>query len=246
VITSAKVGDHPPDATDQASVSPDALDPARPEVPRATTRHRIVETAEHLVRQFGHHKTTVVDISRAMSMSSANIYRFFASKDAIHEAICRRVFDDQVFAAMAVAGRHSCAENRLRALLLELARLNGERSRNDKRLQALLAVATSENWSIAADYADRIESILAGIVADGIKEGAFAGIDPRRAGRFAHAAMLRYLHPALVGEYRTERGPTLAEMVDFCLAALRKPLPALARPDPDGCADGQLNIPGAS
>jgi AcrR family transcriptional regulator len=250
VITSVEGDDHPRGATDLASACADAFDPARPEAPQATSHDRIVEAAERLIRQIGHQKTAVVvaavDIARAMSTSPANVHRFFASKDAINEAICRRIFDDQVSAATAVASRRSRADDRLRALLLELGRLNGERSRNNKALQKLLAVTTTENWSVAADYADRIESILADIVVDGIKEGVFTKVDPRRAGRFAHAAMLRYLHPALVVEYQTERRPTLVEMVDFCLAALQKPRPVPARPCPDACADERPNNPGAS
>ena len=55
------------------------------------TRCRVVETAERLFRQFGYLKTTVGDIATELGMSPANIYRFFASKAAITEAVLQRV-----------------------------------------------------------------------------------------------------------------------------------------------------------
>ena len=55
---------------------------------------RIVETAERLFRQYGYQKTTVADIAAALGMSPANVYRFFASKAAITEAVARKVTSD--------------------------------------------------------------------------------------------------------------------------------------------------------
>jgi hypothetical protein len=43
---------------------------------------RIVQAAIRLHRQIGFKKTTVADIARGASMSPANVYRFFASKQA--------------------------------------------------------------------------------------------------------------------------------------------------------------------
>ena len=104
-------------------------------------------------------------------------------------------------------------------LLLELVRLKVERSRTERQLHQLLAAAGSENWPITAEHAARIETILAAIVADGIRRGEFRNEDAQRAARCVHAAMMRFLHPSLEGGATDQ--PILAEMVDFCLAALR-------------------------
>ena len=187
----------------------------------ADTRGRIIETAERLFRQVGHQKTTVADIAQILSMSPGNVYRFFHSKHAIDEAVCRRLLDDVVCVATEVARRSATAEERLRVLLLELVRLSVERFRTDKPLHQLLAAATSENWSIVTDYVERVESILAAIVADGMQSGEFRKGDAQQAGRCVHTAMTRYLHPTLIVECAAIGQPTPEEMVDFCLAALR-------------------------
>jgi AcrR family transcriptional regulator len=52
------------------------------------SRHLIIEVSERLFRQFGFQKTTVNDIARELHMSPANIYRFFATKSDIEQAVC--------------------------------------------------------------------------------------------------------------------------------------------------------------
>jgi len=52
------------------------------------TSKLVVEAAERLFRQIGFQKTTVADIARELHMSPANVYRFFAAKSEINEAVC--------------------------------------------------------------------------------------------------------------------------------------------------------------
>ena len=67
------------------------------------TRARIMETAEALFRRLGFAKTAVADIAAELRMSPANVYRFFPSKNAIVEAICRRCLTEVEEKAWAVA-----------------------------------------------------------------------------------------------------------------------------------------------
>jgi AcrR family transcriptional regulator len=223
--TSAELGSGLPVAMDQTCSAANASGPARPEAAQATTRSRIIETAERLIRQYGSQKTTVSDLAKALSMSPANIYRFFHSKDDINEAVCRRALDNQRSVATETAHRDATAAQRLRAILVALARFNIERHRTDNALHQLLAMATSESWPVVAEHAERIESILAASVADGMTRGEFHDGDARRAARCIHAAMTCYLHPALTTECSTFNQPTLNDMVDFCLACLRREPP---------------------
>jgi AcrR family transcriptional regulator len=65
-------------------------------------RQRIVQAAIRLHRQIGFKKTTVADIARGASMSPANVYRFFASKQAIEEAVVADLFEH------GLRGRNAC------------------------------------------------------------------------------------------------------------------------------------------
>src|SRR5580700_9336286 len=66
------------------------------------TRARIMATAEALFRRLGYAKTAVADIASELGMSPANVYRFFASKNAIVEAICQRCLAEVEAKAWAV------------------------------------------------------------------------------------------------------------------------------------------------
>src|SRR5437660_963924 len=54
------------------------------------TRERIAAAAEELLRRHGPAKTTVTDVARSLGMSHANVYRHFASKTALQEAVAER------------------------------------------------------------------------------------------------------------------------------------------------------------
>src|SRR4051794_29504431 len=84
------------------------------------TRARLIETAEALFPRLGYTKTTVADIAAELKMSPANIYRFFESKNAIVEAICRRCLSAVEEKAWAVARSKTPASQRLERMVLEI------------------------------------------------------------------------------------------------------------------------------
>ncbi len=56
------------------------------------TRERIIENTEILFRKYGRLKTTVADIAQMSGMSTANVYKFFSSKDDLIEVVGERAF----------------------------------------------------------------------------------------------------------------------------------------------------------
>src|SRR5579883_3194451 len=86
------------------------------------TRERILVAAEELFRRIGYHKTTVGDIAQALGMSSANIYRFFPSKNAIVEALCGKLLGSLLEEARAAAGAPGAPSERIFNLLMALHR----------------------------------------------------------------------------------------------------------------------------
>src|SRR6185312_9294558 len=56
----------------------------------ALTPERILEAAEEVLRRFGPEKATVVDVARALGVTHGSVYRHFASKAALRDAVVRR------------------------------------------------------------------------------------------------------------------------------------------------------------
>src|SRR5262245_51528743 len=84
------------------------------------TRERIMATAEALFRRLGFAKTAVADIAAELGMSPANVYRFFESKNAIVQAICRRCLSAVEDKAWTVARSKGSAAQRMERLILEI------------------------------------------------------------------------------------------------------------------------------
>jgi AcrR family transcriptional regulator len=54
------------------------------------TRTRILDAAVDQLRRHGPAKTGVVDVARSLGISHAAVYRHFASKDALFDAVAGR------------------------------------------------------------------------------------------------------------------------------------------------------------
>src|SRR5271166_6986326 len=86
------------------------------------TRGCILSVAWDLFRQLGT-RTTVADIADKAGMSSANVYRFFPSKQALSEAVCEGLLGEMLKAGRAELEKPGSASERIAAMLLTLHRL---------------------------------------------------------------------------------------------------------------------------
>ncbi|MFL9825283.1 TetR/AcrR family transcriptional regulator [Rhodoplanes sp. SY1] len=196
-------------------------DATRAEAREADTRTRIITTADRLYRQIGYQKTTVADIARELGMSPANVYRFFRSKDEINEAVSHQLLGEVLAAVSEIAARDLPATERLRDFFVTLERMNTERFTVEKKLHDLVAVALTENWQIVLDYVERMDAVIAQIIADGMARGEFRPGDPKQVARCLHTAMIRYSHPRLMVECAEFEDPKVPQMIEFLVGALR-------------------------
>ncbi len=184
-------------------------------------RCRIIATAERLFRQLGCQKTTVSDIARELRMSPANVYRFFATKSEIKEAVAQQIIGEIEDAAEKIASGPGTAAERLRQVIKTNEAMSAERYIADRKLHDMVDVALTERWPIVDAHIEHMGAILARIVAEGMEAGEFARRDPQLSARLVHVACIRYCHPRLMVECADYPGPTSDQMMDFCLAALK-------------------------
>ena len=184
-------------------------------------RETIVVTAARLFREVGFQKTTVADIARALGMSPANVYRFFSAKSEINQEVARRMMAEVEEAAFAIARGPGSAAERLRALVTTNEAMNAARYISDRKLHDMVEAALNENWPIIQEHIDRIDQALEETIASGMENGEFVPGDPRLSARLVHAACVRYCHPRLMVECADRPEPTSAQMLEFCLKALR-------------------------
>jgi AcrR family transcriptional regulator len=182
-------------------------------------RRQIAQAAIRLHREIGFKKTTVADIARGASMSPANVYRFFPSKQAIEEAVAADLFE-QVSAAATLAARGGgSVPERLRAALRAISQLHDNRLANDSKLHELLAAAVREDWPVALSHADRIRGVVRSIIAAGQASGEVRPGCPMALTCCLLEAMDAHLNPLRINAAVVR--PTFDEMMDFCSSALR-------------------------
>jgi AcrR family transcriptional regulator len=183
------------------------------------TRRQIIATAIRFYARIGHKKTTVAGIAHELSMSPANVYRFFRSKRAIEEAVVAERLEEIVVAAAGAAHEGGSAIERLQAVLQAVSRLHADRRAHQSRLHELVATAMHQNWPIATAYSDRMTRIVREVIAAGQARGELRAGDAVTLTRCLLVAMDVHCSTRMA---RTRMNlPTLKQMLDFCMSALR-------------------------
>jgi AcrR family transcriptional regulator len=154
-------------------------------------------------------------------MSPANVYRFFGAKSEINQAVARQMMSEVEEAARKIALGSDSAAERLRALVITIETMNAARYMSDRKLHDMVELALHENWPIIAEHIENIDQLLEMVIASGMDSGEFAPGDAKLAARLVHTACVRYCHPRLMVECAERPEPTSAQMLDFCLKALR-------------------------
>jgi AcrR family transcriptional regulator len=184
-------------------------------------RERILTTAERLFREIGYQKTTVADIARDLRMSPANVYRFFDSKKSINAGVAKRLMGEVEQASRKVASGKTGATERLRQLLSTIHRMNSDRYVADAKMHDMVASAMEEDWDVCRMHMETIIGTIGTVIADGVASGEFRVVDVNVAANCTCAAMVRFFHPQLIADCTDKPEPTLDQMIDFVIAALR-------------------------
>jgi len=184
------------------------------------TRDRILEVAERLFRQIGYLKTTVGDIAKELRMSPANVYRFFESKKAIHQAVARSLMGEVELEAQRIVARPGPVLERFRELLTTIHRMNTERYVGDNKLHEMVEIAMQEDWDVCVVHMECIAGVIGQMIAQGAASGEFEAPDLQLASMCACTAMMRFFHPQMIAQCATKPGPSIDQMIDFVIAGL--------------------------
>ena len=187
------------------------------------TRARIMETADALFRRLGFAKTAVADIAAELKMSPANVYRFFSSKNAIVEAICRRCLSEVEGKAWAAARAKGSASQRMERLILEILAYHKENLLIEHRVNEIVLFAMDHMWDTIRAHKEVMRNVTELILRDGIDSGEFEPVEPRETADLIMRSVLSFTHPVLVGQCLEEGHDLEAEArasVRFLLRAI--------------------------
>lgn len=198
----------------------------------ALTADKILVTAEDVLRRYGPAKATVVDVARALGVSHGSVYRHFASKTALREAVTRRWLDRACAGLPELAADRTIPPpDRLRAWLAALFAAKRRKALDDPELFATYTALVDETSTVVHDHITHLIAQLATIIADGVASGDFAA-DPARDSRAggpvapARAVLLataRFHDPVHAADWAApDADADLAAVTDLLLAGLRR------------------------
>jgi AcrR family transcriptional regulator len=199
-----------------------ATSATEPESKGTETRERILAAAEDLLRRHGIAKTTVVDVARALEMSHANVYRHFASKSELQDAVAERWLHKVMEPLRKIVAEKGDAAERLERWVETLAAQKRAKVLNDPSLfEAYHAVAMEARHVIEAHLAELHEHI-GSIIRDGVASGAFKVKNTKEAATAGLNATSRFHHPYHVKESGgRDTTPEIRAVMKFVLAGLR-------------------------
>ena len=185
-------------------------------------RLRILDAAEAVLRRHGPEKLTVVDVARALDQSHASVYRHFAGKADLLDALVGRWLEAIMSPLRAIAQAEGPAADRFRSWLLALHRAKLRKVTTDPEHFAMYHALAHESAGAVSRHLSELADSLGSIVEAGSTSGEFRVSDPRRAARAALNATSRFHHPAMLSSREvaaTEED--LGPVIDLLLAGLR-------------------------
>lgn len=186
-------------------------------------RAQIIEAADTYFRHYGYNKTTVADLAKAIGLSTAYIYKFFDSKQAVGEAICGKCLGIILDELTKIAHTKRPADERLAEMYISIARESERRFFHDRRLHDIINIARASQWQIAKDHQAAVLELILHVVAEGRAAGEFETDSSlfKTCNAVAETFLLVW-HPVLLEEKLDGLEERAAEISALVLRGLRK------------------------
>ena len=173
--------------------------PAIPQ-PRGPAEHdvrtQIVEAAMQHFSRYGYEKTTVAELADAVGFSKAYIYKFFESKQAIGEAICRDRLRMIMEAVDQAAAQSTSASDKLRRVFRAFMEAGSHLFFQERRLYEIAATAAGTPWPSVRAHEERVKQLLVQILKEGRDSGEFERKTPLdEAAKALHLVLRPYVNP---------------------------------------------------
>jgi AcrR family transcriptional regulator len=165
------------------------------------TPDRILDATEEVLRRFGPVKATVVDVARALGVSHGSVYRHFASKAELRDAVIERWLARVSAPLDAIVSETGPAPQRLRRWLGALIDAKRRKVGDDPEMFATYYTLARESRTMVMGHLTMLIAQAAAIIADGMKRGEFQAADPVATARAVLDATGRFHNPAHAAEW---------------------------------------------
>lgn len=187
----------------QAENISSAADPAAPDTSRSAdqeeVRARILRAAEERFVRYGFGKTTMAEIASDCGMSAGNLYRFFDNKGDIAVASATQwlaALEDRLATIAHDAGEPPVA--RLRGIVHAKLDAFSELVEAQPHLEELIEHVCGAREDLVINHRAATRSLLADVIADGVRSGEFEVDDPAAAAEAFQVGTVGLFHHSII------------------------------------------------
>lgn len=149
---------------------------ARPLTDIEAGREALIGHVIEMIEERGNSAMTVSDIASRAGMSSANLYRYFESKEALIEAVAERWFQPKVAIMEEVVGSDLPPRRKMYEFYARrFTRMKDEWERDPIAFANYVELG-KENFDLIRGYVDLGDHYLATIIGEAMADGHFAGL----------------------------------------------------------------------
>lgn len=167
----------------------------------ALTAEAILVATEEVLRRYGPAKATVVDVAKALGVSHGSVYRHFATKAALREAVTTRWLDAIHREMEPAFGEGVPAAEVLREWLQRLFDKKRSSHTDDLELFTTYKTLVGESSGVVEHHIDHLVGQIARIIQAGVDTREFMTDDVGKTARAVWDATQVFHHPAHAQEW---------------------------------------------
>jgi AcrR family transcriptional regulator len=187
----------------------------------ALTPERILAAAEDVLRRYGPGKATVVDVAQALGVSHGSVYRHFASKAALRDAVLRGWLERLMAPLRAIAASRTAPPARLRQWLSTLREIKREKALGEPELFATYSALAADAREVVGEHVEHMLGQIEAIIAAGVKSGDFRKLDAKTTALAIFDATSRFHYPGMAHLWAgSGEDAAFAQLLDLLLDGL--------------------------
>jgi AcrR family transcriptional regulator len=159
---------------------------------------RLLAIAAAQLKEFGPRHVTVVGIADAAGMTHANVYRYFASKAALIDAVAGQWLRRMEATIADIADSPDPADDKLERLIQAWARIHRDLLKEDRHLFDVYCTATETARPLIRKHRARMRLLIDRVLDEGITTAKFDPRDREKAHAFITDSVYRFINPLTV------------------------------------------------
>lgn len=181
---------------------------ARPQTDIEAGREQLIDLVIAIIEDRGGAAVTMTELASRSGMSTANLYRFFESKEAVIEAVAERWFQPKIAVMEEVVASDLPPRRKMYEFFARRFVMKRDQYNSDPIAFAMYCELGAEHFELIRSYVDLADHYLAEVIGEAMADGHFAGLSVDEAlslvnqmlSTYCNVATMQHMMPRLSEE----------------------------------------------